>query len=121
MEKRSCTSKTFLDSNQYTHRNIIKYERMFGETFVSTGGERTAKVSRWIKKNCQGGSLEEKNCQGESLEKKNYQGESLEENELPKWVAGGERTAKVSRWRMENYQDYSLKSQSQEEEEKRQC
>ena len=32
-------------NNQYSHRNILRYEKIFGQGFVSTGGED---VVRWI-------------------------------------------------------------------------
>lgn len=38
-------SQKFLDENQYTRKSIIKYERIFGHNWVSTGGEQTTKVS----------------------------------------------------------------------------
>ena len=31
----------FLDTNQYARKGILLYERIFGDTYVSTGGERT--------------------------------------------------------------------------------
>ncbi|KAF0303339.1 Phosphoethanolamine N-methyltransferase 1 [Amphibalanus amphitrite] len=34
-------SQQFLDDNQYTRNNILRYEKIFGETFVSTGGLQT--------------------------------------------------------------------------------
>ncbi|KAK8752211.1 hypothetical protein OTU49_012513 [Cherax quadricarinatus] len=37
------TSQQFLDTNQYSHRSILRYERIFGHTWVSTGGETTTK------------------------------------------------------------------------------
>ena len=40
----SC-SPEFLDAGQYQKNGILRYERIFGETFVSTGGEGTTKVS----------------------------------------------------------------------------
>ena len=39
-------SQQFLDQNQYTTNNILRYERIFGETFVSTGGLQTTQVRR---------------------------------------------------------------------------
>ncbi|MPC62829.1 Phosphoethanolamine N-methyltransferase [Portunus trituberculatus] len=36
-------SQKFLDSNQYSNDSILKYERIFGHTWVSTGGETTTK------------------------------------------------------------------------------
>ena len=37
-------SQQFLDDNQYTRNNILRYEKIFGETFVSTGGLKTTQV-----------------------------------------------------------------------------
>ena len=39
-------SHEFLDAGQYQKNGILRYERIFGETFVSTGGETTTKVSK---------------------------------------------------------------------------
>jgi len=36
-------SHEFLDAGQYQKNGILRYERIFGETFVSTGGEATTK------------------------------------------------------------------------------
>ena len=33
----------FLDAQQYTKKGILKYEKIFGDRYVSTGGERTTK------------------------------------------------------------------------------
>ena len=38
----------FLDGGQYQKNGILRYERIFGETFVSTGGEATTKVANII-------------------------------------------------------------------------
>ena len=38
-------SPEFLDAGQYQKNGILRYERIFGETFVSTGGEKTTKVT----------------------------------------------------------------------------
>ena len=38
------TFQQFLDNKQYTRRGILRYEKMFGEGFVSTGGLSTTKV-----------------------------------------------------------------------------
>lgn len=35
----------FLDQNQYTENGILRYEKIFGRGFVSTGGLETTKVS----------------------------------------------------------------------------
>jgi len=37
-------SHEFLDAGQYQKNGILRYERIFGETFVSTGGETTTKT-----------------------------------------------------------------------------
>ena len=34
----------FLDNQQYSTRGILLYEKIFGRTFVSTGGLETTKV-----------------------------------------------------------------------------
>ena len=33
--------KKFLDANQYSRKSILRYEKIFGKTYVSTGGEAT--------------------------------------------------------------------------------
>ena len=33
--------KQFLDANQYSRKSILRYEKIFGVTYVSTGGEVT--------------------------------------------------------------------------------
>ena len=33
--------KKFLDANQYSRKSILRYEKIFGHTYVSTGGETT--------------------------------------------------------------------------------
>jgi len=35
------TFQSFLDQNQYTRNGILRYERIFGKTYVSTGGAET--------------------------------------------------------------------------------
>ncbi|XP_060742483.1 phosphoethanolamine methyltransferase isoform X2 [Tachysurus vachellii] len=37
------TFQQFLDNQQYTHRGILRYEKMFGSGYVSTGGLSTTK------------------------------------------------------------------------------
>ncbi len=37
-------SATFLDAGQYSKNGILRYERIFGRTFVSTGGLETTEV-----------------------------------------------------------------------------
>lgn len=52
------TFQQFLDNQQYTNRGILRYEKMFGAGYVSTGGPSTTKVAIWLqdtqitKKNC---------------------------------------------------------------------
>lgn len=38
------TFQQFLDNQQYTNRGILRYEKMFGAGYVSTGGPSTTKV-----------------------------------------------------------------------------
>ncbi|XP_019944292.2 phosphoethanolamine methyltransferase isoform X1 [Paralichthys olivaceus] len=38
-----CTFQQFLDNQQYTSRGILRYEKMFGAGYVSTGGPSTTK------------------------------------------------------------------------------
>lgn len=38
------TFQEFLDNQQYTRRGILRYEKMFGAGYVSTGGPSTTKV-----------------------------------------------------------------------------
>jgi len=33
--------QTFLDENQYTRKSILSYERIFGDSYISTGGRQT--------------------------------------------------------------------------------
>ena len=42
IEKKNCTGE-FLDDGQYSRNGILRYERIFGDTFVSTGGLDTTK------------------------------------------------------------------------------
>jgi hypothetical protein len=44
IEKKNCTGE-FLDDGQYSRNGILRYERIFGDTFVSTGGVETTKVA----------------------------------------------------------------------------
>lgn len=37
-------SQEFLDNNQYTLNGILRYEYIFGDNFISTGGLRTTEV-----------------------------------------------------------------------------
>jgi hypothetical protein len=39
--------RQFLDGQQYTQNGILRYERIFGPGFVSTGGIDTTKVRLW--------------------------------------------------------------------------
>ena len=43
--QRPSTFRSFLDSMQYSTNSILRYERIFGSGFVSTGGLDTTKVS----------------------------------------------------------------------------
>lgn len=48
MEQNSTSSEQlqkFLDENQYTVNGILRYEKVFGEGFISTGGLETTEVS----------------------------------------------------------------------------
>ena len=44
MAETSKDFQAFLDQNQYTARGILKYEKIFGRGFVSTGGMETTQV-----------------------------------------------------------------------------
>ena len=44
-QSRSNDFRNFLDNTQYNMNGILRYERIFGEGFVSTGGAETTKVS----------------------------------------------------------------------------
>lgn len=44
--RRPGTVRSFLDSTQYSTTSILRYERIFGSGFVSTGGLETTKVRR---------------------------------------------------------------------------
>jgi hypothetical protein len=44
--RRPGTVRSFLDSTQYSTTSILRYERIFGSGFVSTGGIETTKVRR---------------------------------------------------------------------------
>jgi phosphoethanolamine N-methyltransferase len=41
----SAQLQKFLDENQYTKNGILRYEKVFGAGFVSTGGIDTTKVN----------------------------------------------------------------------------
>ena len=45
IEKKNCTGE-FLDDGQYSRNGILRYERIFGDTFISTGGLQTTKVNQ---------------------------------------------------------------------------
>lgn len=36
--------QAFLDENQYSRKSILRYERIFGPTYISTGGQETTNV-----------------------------------------------------------------------------
>ena len=38
------TFQEFLDNQQYSSKGILRYEKVFGRTFISTGGLETTKV-----------------------------------------------------------------------------
>jgi len=40
---KAAATQEFLDANQYSRKSILRYERIFGHTWVSTGGETTTK------------------------------------------------------------------------------
>jgi hypothetical protein len=44
-EDSSAQLQKFLDENQYTKKGILRYEKIFGSGFVSTGGIETTEVS----------------------------------------------------------------------------
>ena len=44
--RRPGTVRSFLDSTQYSTTSILRYERIFGSGFVSTGGLETTQVRR---------------------------------------------------------------------------
>ena len=43
IEKRNCSTE-FLNDGQYKRNGILRYEKVFGRTFVSTGGKETTEV-----------------------------------------------------------------------------
>ena len=38
------TFREFLDNQQYSKKGVLSYEKIFGRTFISTGGYDTTKV-----------------------------------------------------------------------------
>ena len=46
----SAEFQKFLDEQQYSRNGILRYEKIFGEDFVSTGGITTTKVSSMLHK-----------------------------------------------------------------------
>ena len=46
---KNCT-QDFLNDGQYQRNGILRYEKVFGKTYVSTGGETTTKVSHLIER-----------------------------------------------------------------------
>jgi len=42
-KKKANCAKEFLDAGQYQKSSILRYERIFGRTYISPGGEKTAK------------------------------------------------------------------------------
>ena len=47
------TFQEFLDKQQYSSNGILRYEKVFGRTYVSTGGADTTKVCALFIKVCQ--------------------------------------------------------------------
>ena len=43
-QESSAQMQKFLDQNQYTKNSILRYEKIFGAGFVSTGGIDTTEV-----------------------------------------------------------------------------
>lgn len=43
MANAGAATQEFLDTHQYSNKSILRYERIFGHTWVSTGGETTTK------------------------------------------------------------------------------
>ena len=41
-QNNTSTGKAFLDTGQYSRESILKYEQVYGRTFVSPGGRRCA-------------------------------------------------------------------------------
>ena len=37
-------SEEFMDAGQYQRNGILRYEKVFGHTFISTGGKQTTEV-----------------------------------------------------------------------------
>ena len=48
----SAEFQKFLDEQQYSRNGILRYEKIFGEDFVSTGGITTTKVRFDLKNFC---------------------------------------------------------------------
>ena len=44
MEGGFTTFQEYLDAQQYSHKSILRYERIFGRNYVSTGGKETTEV-----------------------------------------------------------------------------
>ena len=49
-DERDMTFRSFLDSQQYSRTSILRYERIFGAGFVSTGGLQTTQVIKFSSK-----------------------------------------------------------------------
>jgi len=47
MPENSAVFQKFLDENQYSKNGVLRYERIFGHTFISTGGKET--TDRFLK------------------------------------------------------------------------
>ena len=41
-------SEEFMDAGQYQRNGILRYERVFGHTFISTGGKQTTEVHMYV-------------------------------------------------------------------------
>lgn len=42
--------QAFLDENQYSRKSILRYEKIFGPTYISTGGQETTIVISYFQK-----------------------------------------------------------------------
>jgi len=45
--------QAFLDENQYSRKSILRYEKIFGPTYISTGGQETTIVMENFQTCCQ--------------------------------------------------------------------
>ena len=44
--------QAYLDKDRYSYTHILRYEKIFGEDYVSTGGPQTTKVCFYKNKYC---------------------------------------------------------------------